>query len=177
MEAEREFLAADKPREAIEMWVHQQEWDIAQRIAEASDPASVPDVLCAHAKVLAEGRDFGEAEALLLRARRPEVAVRMYKEAGQWDDALRIAEDYLPAKAQELRLEAAASLQESAGAGAGGFGAGTAEAQLQRARLLERAGDHAGAVDAFLSVTRDLTDDPAELEQARAGFCALKPRH
>ena len=53
VEAEREFLAADKPREAIEMWVHQQDWDTAQRIADASDPGSLPDIFSAHAKACA----------------------------------------------------------------------------------------------------------------------------
>ena len=117
-------------------------------------------------QVLADARQYGEAEALLLKAKRPEVALKMYREARLWDDAIRVAEDYVPGRAQELRLEAAASLQD-VGASAG-FGGSGVEAQVQRAKLLERAGDHGGAVDAYLAVTRDMTDDTAVLEQARA---------
>lgn len=44
-EAEREFVAAGKAKEAVLMYVHQQDWDGAQRVAEDHCPDSVPDVL------------------------------------------------------------------------------------------------------------------------------------
>ena len=44
-EAEASFIKANRPKEAVLMYVHCQDWDSAQRIAEAHDPASVPDVL------------------------------------------------------------------------------------------------------------------------------------
>ena len=44
-EAEASFIKASRPKEAVLMYVHCQDWDSAQRIAEAHDPASVPDVL------------------------------------------------------------------------------------------------------------------------------------
>ena len=36
--AEAEFLAANKPKEAVLMYVHLARWDDAQRVAEARDP-------------------------------------------------------------------------------------------------------------------------------------------
>ena len=44
-EAEEEFVAAGKPKEAVLMHVHQQKWDSAQRVAEMHCPESVADVL------------------------------------------------------------------------------------------------------------------------------------
>ena len=44
-EAEEEFVAAGKPKEAVLMHVHQQNWDSAQRVAEMHCPDSVADVL------------------------------------------------------------------------------------------------------------------------------------
>ena len=44
-EAESEFIKAGKPKEAVLMYVHQQDWDSAQRVAEVHCPDSVADVL------------------------------------------------------------------------------------------------------------------------------------
>ena len=49
-EAEASFIKASRPKEAVLMYVHCQDWDSAQRIAEAHDPASVPDVLVGQVK-------------------------------------------------------------------------------------------------------------------------------
>ena len=46
-EAEKEFVKAGKPREAIDMWCHQQDWAAALSVAERCDPQSVPDILAA----------------------------------------------------------------------------------------------------------------------------------
>lgn len=50
-EAEEEFVEANKPKEAIDMYLHNQDWNSAMRVAEAHDPASVPDVLVAKARL------------------------------------------------------------------------------------------------------------------------------
>lgn len=48
-------------------------------MAEAHDPDSVGDVLVGQAKVAFTERDYPRAEALLLRAQRPELAVKFYR--------------------------------------------------------------------------------------------------
>ena len=100
-EAEDEFIKAGKPKEAIDMYVHQQDWDAAMRVADSSDPTSVTDILVAQAGIAAERKDLPAAEAIYLRAKRPEEALKMYKSARLWEDALRIAEDYLPSKVSQ----------------------------------------------------------------------------
>jgi intraflagellar transport protein 172 len=43
-EAEEEFIKANKAREAIDMYLHQQDWERALQVAEQHDPAAASDV-------------------------------------------------------------------------------------------------------------------------------------
>ena len=45
------------------------------------------------------------AESYLLRAQRPELAVKFYRDAGMWQDVLRVAKEYLPHKLPQLQDE------------------------------------------------------------------------
>lgn len=60
-------------------FVHNQNWDAAQRVAEVHDPDSVADVLMGQARFAFEQKEFQRAEAFLLRAQRPELAIKYYK--------------------------------------------------------------------------------------------------
>lgn len=60
-------------------YVHNKDWASAQRVAEGHDPESVSEVLVNQAKFCFEQKDFQKAEAFLLRAQRPELAVKYYK--------------------------------------------------------------------------------------------------
>ena len=91
-------MRGGKPKEAVLMYVHQQNWDAAQRVAEEHCPESVPDVLvgqvrecvlcvlCGYdtvsfkqARSAFERKDFQKAETFLLRAERPDLAAKFYK--------------------------------------------------------------------------------------------------
>ena len=50
-EAEEEFVKADKPKEAIDMYIHQQDWGAATRVAEAYDPTAMGDVQMAQVRI------------------------------------------------------------------------------------------------------------------------------
>ena len=60
-------------------YVHNQDWDSAQRVAEEYDPDSVADVLVGQARFAFEEKDYQKAESFLLRAQRPELAVKYYR--------------------------------------------------------------------------------------------------
>ncbi|XP_054675420.1 intraflagellar transport protein 172 homolog isoform X4 [Grus americana] len=143
-EAEAEFIKAGKPKEAVLMFVHNQNWDAAQRVAEAHDPDSVADVLVGQARFAFEQREFQKAEAFLLRAQRPELAIKYYKEAGMWSEALRICKEYVPSRLEEL--------QEECGREAAKKGSRGTEGLLEQAREWEQAGEYARAVDCYLKV-------------------------
>ena len=104
-EAETHFVKGGKPKEAVLMYVHNQDWDSAQRVAEQHDEDSVADVLVGQAKVAFEAGDLQKFEGLLLRAQRPELAVKQYRDSHMWPDALRVCKEYLPHKLSALQDE------------------------------------------------------------------------
>lgn len=54
----------------------------------------------------AQRQSWAEAEGFFLRAKQPDLALAMYRKARLWEAALRIAEDYLPAKVSCSLLQA-----------------------------------------------------------------------
>ena len=63
------------------------------------------DVLVGQAKVAFEAGDLQKFEGLLLRAQRPELAVKQYRDSHMWPDALRVCKEYLPHKLSGLQDE------------------------------------------------------------------------
>ena len=60
-------------------YVHNQDWDSAQRVAEEYDPDSVADVLVGQARFAFEEKEYQKGEAFLLRAQKPDKAITFYK--------------------------------------------------------------------------------------------------
>ncbi|XP_072536228.1 intraflagellar transport protein 172 homolog isoform X2 [Salminus brasiliensis] len=143
-EAEVEFIKAGKPKEAVMMYIHVQDWGGAQRVSEAHDPDSMADVLVGQAKWCFEQKDFQKAESFLLRAQRPELAIKYYKETEMWSDAMRICKEYLPNKLAVLQEE-----YEKEATKKGNWGV---EGMVEQARKWEQSGEYARAVDCYLKV-------------------------
>ncbi|ESP05446.1 hypothetical protein LOTGIDRAFT_228027 [Lottia gigantea] len=167
-EAEAEFIKANKPKEAVLMYVHSQDWDAAQRVAEAFDPESVSDVLVGQARFAFDEKEFAKAESYLLRAQKPELAVKFYRDSGMWQDALRVCKEYVPNKLQQLQDEYDNEMTDKSTRGA--------ESMIHQAREWEANGEYARAVECFLKVTNKLTSDQNILEKCwmKAGDLALK---
>ena len=152
-EAEEEFIKASKPKEAIDMWVHQQEWGHATRVAEAYEPAAVSDVYISQAQVKLDGGDFKGAEELYLVASQPDLALQMYQQAERWQDALRIAQMHLPHKVAEVSMAYQGS-QARAGKG----GASKSD-YLSTGRSLEQSRQWAQAIDTYLGARAPQGDE------------------
>ena len=156
-EAEEEFIKANKPKEAIDMYVHQQDWANAIRVAEAFDPVSIPDVYIAQAKAKSEAGDMRAAEELYLSASRPELALAMYQEADQWHDALRVAQMHLPHRVAEVNT-GYQNAQARAGKGS------SKNDYLSIGRSLEQSKQWSQAIDAYLNAKSSKIDSAADLE-------------
>jgi intraflagellar transport protein 172 len=123
-EAEKAFIEADKPKEAIDMFVHAEDWASAARVAETHAPELLPETLCANAEFLlkklnandekpverqtlteTERSTLTDAERLFIRAKRPDRAIDAYRDRNAWDDVLRVAKDYAPRRLVELENE------------------------------------------------------------------------
>ncbi|XP_019854623.1 PREDICTED: intraflagellar transport protein 172 homolog isoform X2 [Amphimedon queenslandica] len=140
-EAELAFIRAGKPKEAVLMYVHQQDWDAAQHVAEEHSPESVPDVLIGQARVAFQKKDYQKAESYLLRADRPDLVVSQYKDAEMWNDALRIIKEYLPHKLDEFQREMAARSGKNY------------QDLLSQAKTWESSGEYSRAISTYLLLT------------------------
>ncbi|MBN3302921.1 IF172 protein, partial [Amia calva] len=143
-EAETEFIKAGKPKEAVLMYVHNQDWNGAQRVAEAHDPDSVADVLVGQAKCAFDQKEYQKAEAFLLRAQKPELAIKYYKDAELWSDAMRICKEYVPNKLGILQEEYE---KEAVKKGSRGL-----EGLVEQAREWEQSAEYVRAVECYLRV-------------------------
>ena len=156
-EAEEEFIKANKPKEAIDMYVHQQDWSSALRVAENFEPAAVSDVYIAHARVLTEAGDFKGAEDLYLSASRPELALVMLQEAELWQDALRLAQLHLPHRVAEVNM-AYQSAQARTGKG------GSKKDFVSTARAHEQKKEWAEAIEAYLAAQKEVIGSMDDVE-------------
>lgn len=156
-EAEEAFISASKPKEAIDMYVHQQDWASALRVAESHDPTTIADVLVAQARTKADAGNFRSAEELYLSASRPELALVMYQEADRWPEALKLAQLHLPHRLAEINM---AYQQHQAKAGRGGSKSDFVSA----GRNLENAKQWSQAIDSYLKATKDNIDNVHDLE-------------
>ena len=197
-EAEAEFMKAGKPREAIDMYIHQQDWAQAGRVAEQYDPSAMPDVFVAQARVAVERKDFTRAETLFISAKKPELALKSYKEAGRWQDAIRVAKRHLPHKLSEINDDYSRATsgggagQKSTSASSGNSSrepSGSRSSRqsasrdansddlLQTARNWEESGDWGRAIDTYLSVSEYHVKNLAALEEIWEKAVKLADHH
>lgn len=123
-EAESLYLEANKPKEVVIMYMKIDDFSEALRVAEqyVKDENCVSDILVAQAKSVLEkeGKSIDmmmKAETLLLRAGRIELAVKMYKDFGMWDEALRVCEQYSPSLIDSVKRDMIVSSKMSGGGG------------------------------------------------------------
>ncbi|KAJ3253804.1 hypothetical protein HK103_005291 [Boothiomyces macroporosus] len=167
-EAETAFILAGKPREAILMYIHDENWDAALAVAENYEPVSVPEVLIGQAKVCFNNNEFAKAESLILRAQRPELAIKMYKESNNWKEALRFTKQYVPNKAAEIHQEYDRYLSGQSDAGKDHI--------IKTAKSFEQQKEYLRAIEMYLKLSTSHTDDLDLLEEkwGRAADLAVK---
>ncbi|XP_022904124.2 intraflagellar transport protein 172 homolog [Onthophagus taurus] len=151
-EAESEFIAAGKPKEAIFMYTHCQNWIHALRVAETYDPSAVSDVLQAQALHCFSDGNYTDFESLLLRAQMPEIIVQKYKSSEMWIEALRVCRDYLPAHLPSLQAEYSSSNH-------GKDSTMDLETILSKANEWALAGQHKQAIDCLLRINLNIADE------------------
>ncbi|RYH28435.1 hypothetical protein EON65_12160 [archaeon] len=156
-EAEEEFLKASKPKEAIDMYVHQQDWVSAVRVAEQYEPAAISDIYIAQAKLIAETGDYHKAEELYLAASRPELALEMYTEKELWQEASRLAQLHLPHRAAEvMQMYSTAQARQGKGNSRNDF--------MSMGRSLEQNKQYVQALDMYLGAKVGKVDNVQDLE-------------
>lgn len=167
-EAECAFILAGKPREAILMFIHNEDWDKALKVAEEYEPASVVDVLVGQAKLLFTHNDHVKGESLILRAQKPELAITWYKESDNWKEALRFCKQHIPAKLSEISAEYDLYLAGKTDSGR--------DHLLATALQYEKQNDYIRAIEIYLKLNSNHTNnlDLLEKKWCRAVELALK---
>ena len=160
-QAEESFIKAGKPREAIDMYIHQHEFDSAMRVAENCDQSAIPTICTAHARVCFQQGNHRDAETLLLRAQSPDLLIKFYIDSKMYNDAQRIAREYCPEKLPEITKIIAMGTNDP-------FTAGI---------MLADNGEHQLAIEAFLRVSRDNCNDPNQMITAWVRAVKLAQSH
>lgn len=148
-QAEECFVKGGRPREAVEMYIHEGMLQQAMKVAELHDPGAVPTVCTARGRVAFANGDFKEAEELLVRGNAPELLVRLYRDNKMLRDAQRVAQEYTPELVSDITREMGLDDKDPLSAG----------------RLLEQSGEYALAIEAYLRCGKEHTDDAALLVQ------------
>lgn len=112
-----------------------------------------------------EHKEYAQCEELMVKAKRPDLAVKMYQDETMWEDALRIAEQYMPAKVKEIRVNMAAALAKDSESGGK-----SVQAVIAKVNMLEKGHAYSQAVDACLEATTETWTDLDALEQERQLF-------
>jgi len=165
--AEDEFLAAKKPKEAIDMYVHQRDWVSANRIAENHDHNSVKDVMVHQAKDLVDQGNLQAAENLFIQAGKPELAVQAYSSKRQVNEAVRVCKKHCP----HMLGDVVASHGDEGGAPQ------SLEEILDAAKIYEETGNYARAIDTYLSVSETSSPNPDRLEEMWENAVRIAMKH
>eukprot|EP00928_Gymnodinium_smaydae_P061483 TRINITY_DN45540_c0_g1_i1.p1 TRINITY_DN45540_c0_g1~~TRINITY_DN45540_c0_g1_i1.p1 ORF type:complete len:1813 (+),score=398.59 TRINITY_DN45540_c0_g1_i1:155-5440(+) len=169
--AEDEFIKAGKPKEAIDMYIHQRDWVSAMRIAETYDRDGASDVMVHHAKDLVDQGNLQAAENLFIQAGKPELAVQAYSLKRMVNEAVRVCKKHCP----QMLSDVVDSYGDGSGGNAGP--AQTLEEILDAAKIYEETGNYSRAIDMYLSVSETHTNNPDRLEEVWENAVRLAMKH
>jgi intraflagellar transport protein 172 len=140
-EAEEEYLNGQSPKEAVEMYVHQRDWNNAIRVAETHDPPLINYIVERQASYAFEDGDFVMAEKLYIKAKKPELIIQKYKEAHKFQDAKRLADQYLnEGNKREVTTDWIEYMETD-----------TNDDPAAPARMFAQSGEYAKAIDAYIN--------------------------
>ena len=129
----------------------------------------------AQAKQLVEGdvKNYAQAEQLYLQAKKPDLAVAMWRGLGKFDDALRVARKDVPRVVAELQREkdlAEGQRYES-------NNSNTIDALRARAKIKENDKAWSAAIDAYLEISESHSSDHNALESAWERAVSIAMEH
>lgn len=139
------------------MHLHAKDWANAARVAKAHDPSALVEVQLAQARIMVDEGQLGSAEQIFLRAERSDLAIKMYVASNEWDEAFRVCRQFAPDLLPQYQAEYARVVNAK--------GAADKEDLLATARTWEDQGAYSRAIDAYLQLTAETTDDHDFLEE------------
>ena len=153
-EAEENFIKANKTSEAIGMYEHLEDWHSALQVARQFAPESFPQVYIDQAKFYLKKQDWPKAEAALINAKHPEMAINEYIQRQMWTDALRVAKKYAPHLAEEINRRISNTVMKEA----------SVDDMLASAKMWEESKDYNRAIDTYLNINSTNLKEMDQLE-------------
>uniref|UniRef100_A0AC35U6D2 WD_REPEATS_REGION domain-containing protein n=1 Tax=Rhabditophanes sp. KR3021 TaxID=114890 RepID=A0AC35U6D2_9BILA len=150
-EAAANYIQANKPDDAVKMYVRANLWDDAEKVAKQYNTESLKDVFIGQAQNAVMEKDFFRAETYLLRAEKPDLILKYYKANEMWDEALRIAHDYLPMQLNDLQKEYDIVQLKSGAKGALSY--------ISQGKDYEDNGEYLNAVNTYMKVRPPVTEN------------------
>uniref|UniRef100_A0A0N4ZD27 WD_REPEATS_REGION domain-containing protein n=1 Tax=Parastrongyloides trichosuri TaxID=131310 RepID=A0A0N4ZD27_PARTI len=150
-DAARNYILAGVPKEAVSMFINNQMWDEAEVIAREHAKDTLNEIYIGQATLAVRNKDYPKAETYLLRADKPEIILNYYKENNMWEDALRIANDYLPLQLNEIQKEYDTIQLKSGNKGIASY--------IVQAKDYEASGDYLNAVGTLLKIKPPITEN------------------
>mmetsp|Transcript_17930 Transcript_17930/g.51630 ORF Transcript_17930/g.51630 Transcript_17930/m.51630 type:complete len:974 (+) Transcript_17930:3-2924(+) len=164
-QAEEEFIKASKPKEAIDMYIHQRDWVSAMRVAENHDRDMIKEVMVNQAKDLVDQNQLQAAENIFIQAGKPEGAVQMYSTKKMVSEAVRVCKKHCPHMLGDV-LEAGGAEAHNQ----------PIEEVLDAAKIYEETGNFQRAIDAYLSI-KEGAAPPDRLEEAWENAIRISMKH
>jgi len=168
--AEDEFIKAGKPKEAIDMYVHQRDWTSAMRVAEAHDREGAKEVMVHQAKDLCDQGNIKAAEDLFIQAGKAELAVKAYSAKRMVNEAVRVCRKHCPHMLTDV-------MDVCGPGGQPGAGPPKLEEMVDAAKIYEETGNYTRAIDTYLSVEESASKDADQLEEIWENAVRLAMRH
>lgn len=131
------------------MYEHLGDYESAKRVAKLYMKQNYSGILVNQARSHIEKREYKKAEICFIEAKKPELAIKMYMDLQNFQDATRVAKKEAPHLLPDL------ANQSRAGAGANLSG----EELIQNAKVAEDCRDYNKAIELYLSVTPDNIED------------------
>jgi len=163
------YLDAQKPKDAIEMYIRANMLDEAVDLADEHVKEDLPQILLIQAKHHFSERNYAKFEQACLRAEKPEFALEMYKNIDMWTDAFRLAKEYAPHAMKTLQADYDARGVEK-------MMKGNPSALISQAKEFERIGEYRRAVECYLRLDETQLDNKVALARCwgRAADLAVK---
>ena len=117
----------------------------ALQVAGQYEPQARDGILINQARGFIEKREYPKAESAFINARKPELAIKMYLDIGNNQEALRVARKHAPHLVEEImRRDSSEGSADS-----------SPEQKLQQARTWDDTRNYAKAIEGYLQINSD----------------------
>lgn len=126
----------------------------ALQVAGQYEPQARDGILINQARAFIEKREYNKAESAYINARKPELAIKMYMDLGNGQEAMRVARIHAPHLVEDIVRRDANSGSEM-----------SPEQRLQQAKTWDDTRNYSKAIDAYMKISTSDFRDYQLLEQ------------